>query len=60
MFGVVGVGLALGIGSLILSARGIPSALSTGQITLLVFGGLAGIALRARSELGSARSSAIR
>jgi ABC-type transport system involved in multi-copper enzyme maturation permease subunit len=52
VFGVVGVGLALGIGSLILSARGIPSALSTGQITLLVFGGLAGIALRGAFGVG--------
>jgi ABC-type transport system involved in multi-copper enzyme maturation permease subunit len=52
VFGVAGVGLALGIGSLILSARGIPSALSAGKITLLVFGGLAGIALRGAFGVG--------
>jgi ABC-2 type transport system permease protein len=52
VFGVVGVGLALGIGSLILSARGIPSALSGGQITLLAFGGPAGIALRGAFGVG--------
>jgi ABC-2 type transport system permease protein len=52
VFGVVAVGLSLGIGSLILSARGIPSALSGGQITLLVFGGLAGIALRGAFGVG--------
>ena len=45
-FGAVGVGLALGIGSLILGARGIPSALHGGQIALLIAGGLAGVALR--------------
>ncbi len=46
VFGVAGVGLAFGIGSLILSSRSIPSALSGGHIRLLVLGGLAGIALR--------------
>lgn len=46
VFGVAGVGLALGIGSIILSARSIPSALGGGDITLLVGGGIAGIALR--------------
>jgi hypothetical protein len=45
VFGVAGVGLALGIGSLILSARGIPSVLDGGQFALLAGGGLAGIAL---------------
>ncbi len=40
VFGVAGVGLAFGVGSLILSARGIPSALSGGDIALLVLGGL--------------------
>ncbi len=52
VFGVAGVGLAFGIGSLILSARGIPSALSGGEITLLVLGGLAGIALRGAFGVG--------
>jgi ABC-2 type transport system permease protein len=52
VFGVVGVGLAVGISSLILSARGIPSALSSGQITLLVLGGLAAIALRGAIGVG--------
>lgn len=52
VFGVAGIGLALGIGSLILSARGIPAALSAGKLTLLVFGGLAGIALRGAFGVG--------
>ncbi len=46
VFGAAGVGLALALGSLIISVRGIPSALGSGDITLLAFGGLAGIALR--------------
>jgi ABC-2 type transport system permease protein len=45
VFGVAGFGLALGIGSLILSARGIPSVLSGGELTLLALGGVAGTAL---------------
>jgi ABC-2 type transport system permease protein len=52
VFGLAGVGLALGIGSLILSARGIPSALDGGEIALLVLGGLAGIALRGAFGVG--------
>jgi ABC-2 type transport system permease protein len=52
VFGAAAIGLALGIGSLILSARGIPSALDGGEITLLVTGGLAGIALRAAFGVG--------
>jgi ABC-2 type transport system permease protein len=52
VFGAAGVGLALGIGSLILSARGIPSSLDGGDITLLVLGGLAGIALRGALGVG--------
>jgi ABC-2 type transport system permease protein len=52
VFGVTGVGLALGIGSLILSARGIPSALDGGEITLLVLGGLAAIGLRGAFGVG--------
>jgi ABC-2 type transport system permease protein len=45
VFGAVTVGLAVGIGSLILSARGIPSALTGGDFALIVFGGLAAVAL---------------
>jgi len=45
VFGLVTVGLAVGVGSLILSARGIPSALTGGDFALIVFGGLAGVAL---------------
>jgi ABC-2 type transport system permease protein len=45
VFGAAGVGLALGIGSLILSARGLPSVLDGGEIALLAGGGIAGIAL---------------
>jgi ABC-2 type transport system permease protein len=52
VFGAAGVGLALGIGSLILSARGIPSVLDGGEIALLVGGGLAGIALRGAFGVG--------
>jgi hypothetical protein len=52
VFGVAAVGLAVGIGSLILSARGIPSALDGGNVALLIFGGLAGIALRGAFGVG--------
>jgi ABC-2 type transport system permease protein len=52
VFGVAGVGCALGIGSLILSARGIPSVLDGGEIALLAGGGLAGIALRGAFGVG--------
>jgi hypothetical protein len=52
VFGAAAVGLALGTGSLILSARGIPSALDGGEIALLVTGGLAGVALRAAFGVG--------
>jgi len=45
VFGAVTVGLAVGIGSLILSARGIPSALSGGDFARIVVGGLVGVAL---------------
>jgi len=43
VFGAVSVGLAVGVGELILSARGIPSALTGGDVALIVFGGLGGI-----------------
>jgi ABC-2 type transport system permease protein len=52
VFGIAGVGLALGLGSVILSARGIPSALNGGDIALLSGGGLAGIALRGAFGVG--------
>jgi ABC-2 type transport system permease protein len=52
VFAVVGVGLAFGLGSLILSARGIPSALSGSDVALLILGGLAGIALRGAFGVG--------
>jgi ABC-2 type transport system permease protein len=52
VFGAVSVGLAVGIGTLILSARGIPSTLSRGDFGLIVFGGLAGIALRGAFGVG--------
>jgi ABC-2 type transport system permease protein len=45
VFGAVSVGLAVGVGELILSARGIPSALTGGDVALIVFGGLGAIAL---------------
>ncbi len=52
VFGAAAAGLALGVGSLILSARGIPSALDGGQIALLAGGGLAGVALRGAFGVG--------
>jgi ABC-2 type transport system permease protein len=52
VLGIISIGLAVGIGSLILSARGIPSALNGGDIALLVLGGLAGIALRGAFGVG--------
>jgi hypothetical protein len=52
VFGAAGVALALGIGALILSARGIPSAVDGREIALLAGGGLAGIALRGAFGVG--------
>jgi hypothetical protein len=52
VFGVAGIGLALAIGSLILSARGIPSVLDSGQFALLGFGGLAAVALSGALGVG--------
>lgn len=52
IFGAVSLGLAVGIGSLILSARGIPSALNGGDFALIVLGGLAGVALRGAFGVG--------
>jgi ABC-type transport system involved in multi-copper enzyme maturation permease subunit len=45
VFGVVGEGLNLAIGTVILDGRGIPIALSGGDIAVLVIGTLAGVAL---------------
>ena len=45
VFGAIGEALSLGIGAAILSERGVPFALSGGQLTLLVLGTLAGCAL---------------
>jgi ABC-type transport system involved in multi-copper enzyme maturation permease subunit len=44
-FGVVGEGLVLAVGYAILSGRGIPNALGGSDITVLVVGTLAGVAL---------------
>jgi len=52
VFGAAAVGLALGIGSLILSARGIRSSLDGGELALLAGGGLAGVALRGAFGVG--------
>jgi ABC-type transport system involved in multi-copper enzyme maturation permease subunit len=52
VFGAAAVGLSLGLGSLILSARGIASSLDRGNIALLVGGGLAGISLRGAFGVG--------
>jgi ABC-2 type transport system permease protein len=52
VFGVTSLGLALGMGSLILSARGISSALHGGELLLLAGGGLASIALRGALGVG--------
>ena len=45
-YGAVATGVATGVGSLFLLNRMIPSALTAGQIALLVIGGLTGVALR--------------
>jgi ABC-2 type transport system permease protein len=45
VFGLVGEGLGFLIGWVILSARGIPYALDTGETTLLLLGTFAGVAL---------------
>jgi len=45
VFGATGEALSLGIGAAILSERGIPFALSGGQLALLILGTLAGCAL---------------
>jgi len=50
VFAAAAVGLALG--SLILSAGGIPSSLDGGEVALLAGGGLAGIALRGAFGVG--------
>jgi ABC-2 type transport system permease protein len=52
VFGAVSLGIAIGIGSLILSARGIPSTLGGHDFAVLVFGGLAGTALRGAFGVG--------
>jgi ABC-2 type transport system permease protein len=52
VFGAAAVGLSLGLGLLILSARGIASSLDRGDIALLAGGGLAGIALRGAFGVG--------
>jgi ABC-2 type transport system permease protein len=52
VFGAVSLAIAIGVGSLILSARGIPSALSGSDFRVLVFGGLAGTALRGAFGVG--------
>jgi ABC-type transport system involved in multi-copper enzyme maturation permease subunit len=51
-FGAVAIALALGIGSLILAARGIPPALHDRQIALLIAGALTGVALRGALGVG--------
>jgi ABC-2 type transport system permease protein len=45
LFGIIGEGLGFGIGYICLSARGIPFALDSGNVTLLLLGTLAGSAL---------------
>lgn len=52
VFGAAAVGLSLGLGLLILSARGIASSLDRGDIALLAGGGLAGISLRGAFGVG--------
>jgi len=54
VFGVASLGLALGVGSIILSARGIPSAVSGGEIALLLAGGCTAVALRGAFGVGLA------
>jgi ABC-2 type transport system permease protein len=57
-FGAAAIGVALAIGSLILTARGIPAVLHDRQLALLIVGGLAGIALR--GALGVALGAVVR
>jgi ABC-2 type transport system permease protein len=45
LFGVVGEGLALGVGLAMLKARHVPLSYSAGNFTLLIWGTLAGVAL---------------
>jgi ABC-type transport system involved in multi-copper enzyme maturation permease subunit len=51
-FGAAAIALALGIGSLILAARGITPALHARQIALLIAGALTGVALRGALGVG--------
>jgi ABC-2 type transport system permease protein len=52
VFGAVSLAIAIGVGSLILSARGIPSSLSGSDFALLIFGGLGGTVLRGAFGVG--------
>jgi ABC-type transport system involved in multi-copper enzyme maturation permease subunit len=52
LFGAVSIAIALGVGSLILSGRGIHSQVSGGEFALLAAGGLASIALRGAFGVG--------
>ena len=53
-FGIVGEGIGFGLVYLILKGRGIPFALTGGELTLLLFGTLAGIVLWAAIGAGVA------
>jgi hypothetical protein len=52
VFGLVSVGVAVGVGSAALAARGIPITLDGGDYTLIPVGGIAGAALWAPIGLG--------
>ena len=45
VFGIIGEGLVFSIGIIILKARGIPNAMSAGNITVLIVGAIVGTAL---------------
>ena len=52
IFGLVAVGVALGVGSAALTARGVPNTLDSGDYTLMPVGGVAAAALWAPLGLG--------
>jgi hypothetical protein len=60
VFGLIALGVAVGVGSAALAARGIPITLDGGDYTLMPAGGIAAAALWAPMAWASERSSATR
>jgi ABC-2 type transport system permease protein len=52
VFGAITLGISFGVGSLILSARGVPSALSSGEMVQLTAGGVGAVTLSAILGIG--------